>query len=146
MPQWPEEAAMTRDAKPLILVLDRDSDELTGLYALLDAEGYLVATCLSEIDALKYVSQHKPQLVMISTRGPTAENLSLLESVRRISPATHVVFLSLHGEWSAYLDILEKGGDDLLLKPCKNEEVLAAVRAVVSLAEREKLQSIGLRP
>lgn len=117
--------------RPLILVLDKDSDELTDLYSMLDSEGYLVATCLTEIDALKYVSQWKPGLVIISTRGPSAEEMSLLQDIKRESPATHVVVLSLHGEWPTYLEILERGGDDLLLKPCKNKEVLETVRKVV---------------
>ncbi|HXG60384.1 MAG TPA: response regulator [Planctomycetota bacterium] len=129
---------MRHPSKPLVLVMDKDSTELTDLYALLDREGYLVATRLSGIEALKYVSQHKPELVVISGRSISEEELSILERTKSISPRTHVVLLCSHGGWPQFMDVVERGGDDLILKPFKNEEVLNAVRRATDRARQER--------
>jgi DNA-binding NtrC family response regulator len=123
--------------KPLILVLDQDTDELTDLYALLDGEGYLVATRLSGIEGLKYVSQHKPELVIISERTVMDEQLELVTRIKAMSPLTHVVLLSTHGDWPQFIDTLDRGGDDLLRKPLKPEEILRSVSRVMERVRRE---------
>jgi len=120
--------------RPLILILDQDSYELTDLYAILDREGYLVATRLSAIEALKYISQHKPEIVILSERTLGGEQMQLLSRVRAMSPQTHVVLLSTDGDGPPFMDAPDRGGDDLLRKPFKPEEILRAVDRVMERA------------
>lgn len=128
---------MHRNSKPLVLVMDKDSAELTDLYALLDREGYLVATRVSGLEALKYVSQHKPELVLIGGSTLSDEELNLLERTRSISPKTRLVLLCARGSRPLWTDVVERGGGHLILKPVKKEEVLRAVRRAVDQARQE---------
>lgn len=132
---------MHLNPKPLVLVMDKDSAELTDLYALLDREGYLVATRVSGLEALKYVSQHKPELVLIGGGTLSDEELNLLERTRSISPKTRVVLLCAHGSRPPLADGVERGEDDLILKPFKKEEILRAVRRAVDRVRQERTLS-----
>lgn len=119
------------NGKPLILVVDDELDARLFLYSLLESDGYLVATSSNADEALKYVARNHPDLVLTDVRMPDVEGLELLSEIKRLSPQTRVVLLSAYADWPMYSEAVEKGGDDLLLKPSKNEEILRTVHRVL---------------
>lgn len=125
---------MTNERR-LILVVDDEMDTRTFLYSLLDNEGYRVATCAEALEAIKYVARSKPDVVISDVRMPGIEGMELLAKVKQVSPKTHVILISAYGDWSMYMEALERGGDDLLLKPFTNEELLRTVGWVLQKTE-----------
>lgn len=119
------------NGKPLILVVDDELDARLFLYSLLESDGFLVATSSNADEALKYVARNHPDLVLSDVRMPDLEGLELLTEIKRLSPRTRVVLLSAYADWPMYSEAVEKGGDDLLLKPSKNEEILRTVHRVL---------------
>ncbi|MBI3098748.1 MAG: response regulator [Planctomycetes bacterium] len=122
------------NGKPLILVVDDELDARLFLFSLLESDGFLVATSSSADEALKYVARNHPDLVLSDVRMPDVEGLELLSEIKRLSPRTRVVLLSAYADWPMYSEAVEKGGDDLLLKPSKNEEILRTVHRVLEEA------------
>lgn len=117
---------MTR--KPHVLVVDDELDTRTYLFSILESEGYSVGTASDGMEALKYVSKNKPDAVVSDVRMPEIEGLELLSKIRFVSPQTHVILITAYADAATVLEVIEKGGDDLLLKPFRNEELLASLR------------------
>ena len=71
---------------PLIIVVDPDADFATALSSLLDSRGYHVVRRSFGIDALQYVAEDRPELVLSEVDLPDCECDELLTSIRAISP------------------------------------------------------------
>lgn len=122
--------------KPLILIVDDESDSLSFLFDLLHNEGYRVLPTSSAIDALDHVVRKKPALVISDLRMPDLDGLELLERVKTLSPGTRVILLTAYGDWRTYQDLQTRGGDAMLLKPSSNDEILRSVRQALGEVER----------
>jgi len=124
-----------RTEKPLILIVDDESDSLAYLFDLLHNEGYRVLPTSSPFEALEHTATKKPKLVITDLRMPDVDGMELLERVRSISPGTRVILLTAYGDLRTHQELVQKGGETLLLKPSSNEEILRAVRMAL---EEEK--------
>jgi CheY-like chemotaxis protein len=118
---------MTTD-KPLILLVDDESDSLAYLFDLLHNEGYRVLPTSSPLDALDHATRRQPDLMISDLRMPDLDGLELLDRVKKVSPRTRVILLTAYGTGETSRDVLRRGGDAMLLKPSGNAEILGAVR------------------
>ncbi len=121
-------------SKPLVLVIDPDADACTFIFALLESQNYLVTVETQGHRALEYIARAKPDLVVSELRLPDMDGFELLEGIKGVSRGTRVILISAHGDWDLLRTVVEHGADDLLSKPCREEEVLQAVRRVVNKA------------
>ena len=112
----------------LIVIVDNGADTRAGLYAALDQTGYLVATCCSAFEALRYVAEQKPDLMLCGARLWDMDGMELLEKVRATSPNTRVIVIGRKGDWPLHMEALDSGGDDLVCAPIDREKILQAIR------------------
>ena len=119
------------DEKPLILIVDDENDARGYLYALLDSEGYRVATSTGGMEALKYISGHKPDVVIADIRMPEMDGFELLERIQSASPKTQTILISAHGKREILLQALERGARGFLEKPYRNDRILETVSRVL---------------
>jgi hypothetical protein len=82
-----------KTSTPLVLVLDNDGEELVDLYSFLDREGCLVATRSLLFEALKYASEHKPDIVIISGPISAPQCRSAVLKIQMVSPRSHLIVL-----------------------------------------------------
>jgi CheY-like chemotaxis protein len=122
--------------KPLILVVDDESDSLAYLFDLLHNEGYRVLPTSSPLEALDHARKKRPDLIISDIRMPDLDGLELLERVRTVSPRTRVILLTAYGDWKMLQDVIRNGGEAMLLKPSSNEEILRSVRKALEEVER----------
>jgi DNA-binding NtrC family response regulator len=66
------------------------------------------------------------------------QGLAALDAIRAVDPAVSVVFMTAYGGVSLAVDALKRGGQDFLLKPWRNESLVAAVRAAVERTRSER--------
>ena len=121
--------------KPLVLVVDDEMDTRVFLYSLLDSAGYRVATCTQGLEALDYVAQNRPDLVVSDVRMPEIEGLEVLAKVKYMSPETRVLLITAFPEAGLRREALEAGGEDVLYKPFTNEAFLASVARALERVE-----------
>ena len=115
------------DLKPLIHLVDKDSDNLVFLFDFLSMEGFPVAASSSASDALQYIGRMRPRIVLCEWEMPEMSGLELLDEVKRISPQTRVILMTQEGEGLKLQEVLRRRGIDLLFKPCRPRAVLGAV-------------------
>jgi DNA-binding NtrC family response regulator len=117
---------------PLIIVVDPDADFATALSSLLDRRGYHVVRRSFGIDALQYVAEDRPELVLSEVDLPDCDSHELLNSIRAISPTTQVLFISHKDRQSLPAGVEQK----MLRLPNEPQEAEGILNAVDRLLER----------
>jgi DNA-binding NtrC family response regulator len=134
---------------PAILVVDDDDafrgvlvDELTRMH--FRATGVGTAS-----DAVRYVTQHQPEIVLLDLRLGEHSGLDVLRSLRDKSPATDVIMLTGHGTIDTAIESIRTGAFDYVAKPCPLDELDVRIRRALerqSLRRRTTLLERGLTP
>ncbi len=141
-PELPEAAAR-------ILIVDDEPNICRLLQRYLTRLGYRVETAGCVPDALEIISSASFDLVLTDLRLPGLSGLELLVEVRGRCPGTRTILMSAHADVHAASAAIERGVDQLIVKPFELEDLrtrvgdsLARRRAERDAeAERESLES-----
>jgi DNA-binding NtrC family response regulator len=109
--------------KEKILVVDDELNMRLVLKALLNKEGYDVATASDGIEALKVLKSGGVEVVVTDLRMPKLDGVGLLERVIRDYPSTPVIIITAHGTIATAVDALKKGAFDYITKPFERDEL-----------------------
>ena len=127
-----------------ILVVDDELNMRLVLKALLNKEGYDVATASDGIEALKILKSGGVQVVVTDLRMPKLDGVGLLERVIREYPSTPVIIITAHGTIATAVDALKKGAFDYITKPFERDELKNIIHKAIRtrrLNEEELLVS-----
>ena len=115
-----------------IVVVDDHPIVRDGLRALFgtvpDVE--VVGEARDAAGALREVTLQRPDVLLLDVHMPGATGLEALEAVRRASPSTRVLLLTMDDDAATVLEAVRLGVDGYLVKGAGQEEILRAVRAV----------------
>lgn len=84
------------------------------------------------LDAVARVGSLEPDLVLIDIGMPGLNGLEALVRIKRTSPATKVIILTMHANEEYVLGALRSGAEGYLLKNAKPTELRAALEEVVA--------------
>ena len=123
-------APLSTTRKYKILVVDDDANvrELVSLY--LQKEGLLPIGAANGEEALRLISQHSPEVVILDLMLPGVDGLEICRNLRRISDVP-IIMLTAKGEEADRIVGLELGADDYVVKPFSPRELVARVKAVL---------------
>ena len=123
-------------ALPLVVLVDDNADMRDYAARLLRSE-FRVAIANNGQEGLAIVQTQKPDLVLTDIMMPVLDGFGLLTAIRSDPniAGTPVVMLSARAGEEARVEGLQAGADDYLVKPFTARELLARVRAHVSIAK-----------
>lgn len=113
-----------------ILVADDDVNVHASLNAYFKREGYQLLSAYDGEEAINYVRQARPDIVILDIMMPKQDGLMVCREIRRESNLP-IIMLTAKGEEFDKLLGLELGADDYITKPFSPREVLARVKAVL---------------
>lgn len=113
----------------VLLVEDEPSIADTLIYAL-RTEGFTTHHCLTGEEALAFVAEREPALVVLDVGLPDMSGFDWCRDVRRRSTVP-ILFLTARAEEIDRVVGLEIGGDDYVTKPFSPREVTARVKAIL---------------
>ena len=120
-----------------ILVVD-DSEQVRRLLRdLLTPSGYSVTECANGTRALERIGAEAPDLVLIDLELPDINGHEILQSIRS-NPATRlmpVIVLTGMATTGEKMRAYAEGVTDFLAKPFSTDELLARMRALVTLKQ-----------
>jgi len=122
--------------KPRILAVDDESDLLWALRYALGDEGYEVETVSSATEALAFVEDWRPDLILADVVMPGIDGFELCRRLRRDIrfASIPVIFLTALLDTADRIKGLDEGADDYVSKPFDLGELKARVRAVLRRA------------
>lgn len=126
-----------------ILVIEDDQSiaEIVGI--LLRAEGFEISYCADGNQALTAFQAVNPDLVLLDLMLPGRDGIEICRAIR-LTSGVPIVMLTARSDTSDIVTGLEAGADDYVVKPIKNEELIARIRARLRNLEATSVNEIKI--
>lgn len=132
-----------------ILIVDDDKGITAMVEHLLQEEGYAVRTADTLFKAQGMVRKSPPDLIILDRQLPDGDGVDFCIQLRKDERTIKTPILFLTSKKSVVDRVLglRVGGDDYLVKPFSNEEILARLKAILrrtmDTAQAEKVVLTG---
>ncbi|SHL79226.1 DNA-binding response regulator, OmpR family, contains REC and winged-helix (wHTH) domain [Anaerocolumna jejuensis DSM 15929] len=114
-----------------ILVVDDDTDIREVLRIQLENKGYFVSEAVNGKEAVEAVSLNPDiDLIILDVMMPELSGIDACEEIRKLSSAP-VLFLTAKSKESDKAIAYENGGDDYLVKPFSQAELLMKIQSLL---------------
>ena len=105
-----------------ILIADDNSVARTTIRALLDWHSFQVCgEAKNGKEAIEKVMELKPAIILLDINMPELNGVKAAYEIRRVSPATKIVFLTIHNTPGTKQIAINRGGDVRTLSGCDDE-------------------------
>ncbi len=113
-----------------VLSVEDDPVQVAFLRKVLEGAGYLFEACLQPEEMLETLDTFNPDLLLMDIAMPGFSGFELARAVRQDSRflMLPIVFLTVREKVSEYIEGLQAGSDDYLVKPVDPEILLNCVR------------------
>lgn len=116
-----------------VLLADDHVVFLEGMKSLLQAEGYkVVAEAADGHEAVRLVKTHKPDVAVLDITMPRLNGLDAAEKIRKLSPGTRVIILTMHKESAYVIEALKAEVKGYVLKTQAARDLIEAIKAVAA--------------
>ncbi len=120
-----------------VLVVDDDEDSLDLLVTLLEYEGAAVSVATSALQALQFLNQNKPDVLICDLVMPDIDGYKLLEHVKLLEAewgkSLGVIAITAHTENEPIYKALKAGFQLSLSKPIEPEELITAISVLAQM-------------
>jgi PAS domain S-box-containing protein len=124
---------------PLIVLAEDNEDSITMMLAFLQSRGYRVVVARNGVEAVQYVREHRPALILMDIHMPEMDGLDATRLIRANSdlasiPIIALTALAMPGDREK---CLEAGADDYMSKPVRLRELRRMIRALLKQGNEE---------
>ena len=112
---------------PRVLIVDDEESVTVTMAAILEMDGYSVATALRGEDAIDQIGTEEFDLVLTDLRLDDFDGMDVLAAARRRSKETVGIVLTGYASLESAVKALRDGAYDYMLKPADVEELRATV-------------------
>ena len=91
----------------------------------------VIGTAANGKEAIAFVKKHKPHLVLMDISMPELDGIKATQQMRALAPEVKTIALSMHEERHIIFRMFHAGAWGYLLKVCSNDELMAAIKAVM---------------
>lgn len=110
-----------------ILVIDDDENTLWLLTTLLQHHQFDVLKTASAKEGLKLAYEQKPDIILLDVMMPEMDGWEVCRRIREFT-AVPIIFITAKSAVKDVVRGLETGGDDYVVKPFDNRELIARIR------------------
>lgn len=130
-----------------VVIAEDELDIRNNLVRLLKLEDYQVWAGANGVEALTLIREHLPDLVVSDVTMPQMSGLELVQTIRSDIQLHHIptILLTARAEHSDMREAMNLGADDYLVKPYRNKELLAAIRAKIERGAQQKAHHTKLQ-
>ena len=126
--------------KANIFVIDDQVSFCHHIRAILEGEGYEVATANDPYQALEQLASMPFDVLLTDMKMPAMEGLELFKVARQLDPQLSGIIMTAYGTVASAVDAVKQGVTDYLLKPFEPDALLMAIEK--TLKERQMQQEI----
>jgi len=105
-----------------------------GLRALLEGEPHfrVVGESGDGLETVRLVGELKPDVLILDLKMPGLNGLEVTRRVKRVSPLTRVIILSIYGDKNHVIEAFKSGAWGYVLKEANVDELIRAVKQVIA--------------
>lgn len=117
-----------------LIIADHQRIVREGLKALLANSNSIevVAEAGDDMEAIRCVEQHQPDILLINLSMPVPGGMSLIKELKERFPETKILAISMHESEEFIMEGLQQGIDGYCLKDCGGAELLTAIERVLA--------------
>ena len=123
-----------------IILVEDDVQLGEAIRRALERLAYSVSWFREGNEALRAVSDHDADLVLLDLGLPGKDGMDVLTEARRLRVKTPVIVMSARDALDSRIRVLDAGADDYLIKPFHLDELAARIR---SLARRVRGEAVN---
>ncbi len=113
-----------------MLIVDDNKQIVAMLSDYAKREGFDVLEAYNGSDAVSYVREHNPDIVLLDVMMPVMDGFEACRQIRSFSNVP-IIMITARGEDFERIMGLDIGADDYVVKPSSPAEILARVRAIL---------------
>ncbi len=121
-------------SKKRILLADDNAILRSGLRFMLSSQEDMerVGEASTGTETLKQSETLQPDLILLDLSMPSLGGLEVLPILRRLTPASKILVLTMHDDKHYMNQALQNGASGYVLKKAADSELITAIRAVLS--------------
>ncbi|WMJ78936.1 MULTISPECIES: response regulator [unclassified Sedimentibacter] len=123
-----------------ILIIEDDNKIVNFMSMALKAKGYSVITARNGNDGILYFCTETPDIILLDLGLPDMDGIEIINKIREVSNIP-VIIVSAREQDYDKIAALDAGANDYVTKPFSMGELLARIRVMERLIEREVLPS-----
>lgn len=89
--------------------------------------------------ALELIQRQPVDILLTDINMPKLDGIALAQQVKRILPATHIIFLTGYDYFDYALSAVKLGVDDYVLKPISKKDVIEMLTKVIKKIDQKKM-------
>jgi DNA-binding NarL/FixJ family response regulator len=122
------------DLKKRIVIAEDHTIVRDGLRSLLTYEGNIdvVGEAEDGMEAIRCVKNKEPDLLLLDLNMPKMDGISAIKEIKKQSPNVKILALTMHKDEEYVLEAFRSGVDGYCIKTSSGEEVLSAIKIVLS--------------
>ena len=130
---------------PLILVVEDNREMARGLQFALEGEGFQVTLAWDGEDAVEFLKQEQPDLILADIKMRHMDGYTLLRVVKHNPEWRDIpfVFVTAAAGWREAVMAKSMGVDEYIVKPFEIEDLLGVARRLTNMTERIGFSSVG---
>jgi two-component system chemotaxis response regulator CheY len=104
------------------------------LRELLEKAGFrVVGEASNGEEAVELYQDKSPDVVLMDITMPKMDGLAALKQILKFDPQAKVIMCSALGQQSLIAQALQLGAKDFIVKPFREERVIAAIKAILDI-------------
>ncbi|WHO75718.1 response regulator transcription factor [Rhizobium sp. BT03] len=117
-----------------ILVADDHDIARAGLIAMIGGQDdfHVAFDVRDGVEAVDACAARKPDLALLDIRMPRMDGLAAAREIRRVSPETRVMIITMHDSLDYLEAAIEAGATGYLLKDASRDDILRTIRRVLA--------------
>jgi DNA-binding NtrC family response regulator len=124
--------------RPQILIVDDEAELRDNLAALLEYEGFLVATAATGAGGIRLMASQRFDVVLLDLIMPGQDGIDTMLEMRRFSNQTRFIIMTAYATVNTAVQAIRKGASDYLSKPFRVEELVAVIKRSLEEARFER--------
>ncbi|RMG83306.1 MAG: response regulator, partial [Bacteroidetes bacterium] len=97
----------------------------------LKEHGYNVVDFGNPFEALEYIKEESPEIVISDVKMPKMDGIELLTEIKKHSPETEVIIITAFGSVANAVETIKLGAFNYLTKPFEFDELDSTIRKIV---------------
>jgi len=122
-----QQMPINREIKKIMLI-DDEIDLCLLLSEILEKNGYIVTSVNSIRDALNFLMEETPDLVILDLNLPDGDGMRVVPEIKKKSPNTIICIASAYGSEKRKMEAKQEGISIFIDKPFSAEEILKNIK------------------
>ncbi len=119
-----------------ILIIEDDNKIVNFMSMALKAKGYSIISARNGNDGILYFCTESPDIILLDLGLPDMDGVNIIKQVRNVSDIP-IIIVSAREQDNDKIAALDVGANDYVTKPFSMGELLARIRVMERLIERE---------